>query len=215
MLATLFIVLFGLVMGLALTFYGMRVFLVLLPVWGFFAGFWLGAQLAAMLLGEAFLASNTGLLSGLVLGVVFGFIAYFRFELGVALVVATFAMNLANGILQGLGYEDTGVVMGLILLAVAVLVVWALIRFKFDRYLIIVITALAGASVLVATGLLFFGGLSTAELVAAGNTLGPILRASWLWSLAWLVLAALGVIGQLRMHRNFDFTMHDLVDGWG
>ena len=38
-------------LGLAFCFLGYRIFLVLLPVWGFFAGFWLGVQTIALILG--------------------------------------------------------------------------------------------------------------------------------------------------------------------
>lgn len=38
MLSTLFVVLFAVVLGLAFCFAGYRVFLVMLPIWGFFAG---------------------------------------------------------------------------------------------------------------------------------------------------------------------------------
>ena len=44
MLSILFISLFALILGLAFCFAGYRVFLVMLPIWGFFAGFWLGAM---------------------------------------------------------------------------------------------------------------------------------------------------------------------------
>jgi hypothetical protein len=39
---------FALLIGMAFLLYGYRLFLVMLPIWGFFAGFWLGAQTIAM-----------------------------------------------------------------------------------------------------------------------------------------------------------------------
>ena len=46
--------------GLAFAFYGFRVFLILLPIWGFFAGFLVGANGMEYLFGDAFLATATG-----------------------------------------------------------------------------------------------------------------------------------------------------------
>ncbi len=43
--------------GLAMTFAGYKFFLILLPVWGFFFGFFLGAQSMQALFGTGFLAT--------------------------------------------------------------------------------------------------------------------------------------------------------------
>ena len=165
MLITILAVIFGLAMGLAFTFYGLRVFLVMIPVWGFFAGYWLGALGVSLILGEGFLASSTSFLVGM----------------------AT---------------------------AVAVALLWVLHRYSYDRYLVIVITSLGGASLLVAAALILVGRIQVNEVVTSGNALSPILNDSSLWMVAWLLLAAVGIFAQIRAHRGFDFTKHDLVQGW-
>jgi hypothetical protein len=57
--------------GLAFAFWGFRVFLILLPIWGFFAGFLLGAQGMTYLFGDAFLATTLGWVVGFLLGLLF------------------------------------------------------------------------------------------------------------------------------------------------
>ena len=49
----------GLLFATAVTFGGYRLFLVLLPIWGFFFGFGLGAQTVQALFGDGFLATTT------------------------------------------------------------------------------------------------------------------------------------------------------------
>ena len=68
MLQVIFAALFAFLIGLAFLLYGYRLFLVMLPIWGFFAGFWLGAQTIAMLLGGGFLATTTGWVVGFATG---------------------------------------------------------------------------------------------------------------------------------------------------
>ena len=46
--------LIGSIFGLLLAFFGYRLFLVLLPIWGFFFGLWLGADTMQVLFGEGF-----------------------------------------------------------------------------------------------------------------------------------------------------------------
>ena len=213
MLATIFVVIFGVLMGLIFTFFGLRVFLVLLPVWGFFAGFWLGAQASALVLGSGFVDSSTGLLVGLVLGIICAILSYRIFEFGVVLVTAVFGIALGTGVLQALGLDSGWLVVigGLI---IAVVLAWLLFRYDIDRYLIMVLTALGGASLLVGTGLLVFERISLDQVLTSGSAIGPILSDSWIWSLVWLAVAIAGIAVQLRAHRGFDFRKHDLVQGW-
>ncbi len=61
----------ALLFGLVLAFAGYRLFLVLLPIWGFFFGFGLGAQSIQALFGDAFLATITSWVVGFVVGAIF------------------------------------------------------------------------------------------------------------------------------------------------
>ena len=71
MLATITLALFAVLLGVAFCFAGYRFFLVMLPIWGFFAGFWLGAQTTVLLFGDGFLATTTGWVVGFVAGIIF------------------------------------------------------------------------------------------------------------------------------------------------
>jgi hypothetical protein len=71
MFATITLVLFALLLGAALCLAGYRFFLVMLPIWGFFGGFWIGAEATSLLLGGGFLATTTGLVVGLAAGICF------------------------------------------------------------------------------------------------------------------------------------------------
>ncbi len=212
-LATIFAVIFALLFGLAFTFYGLRVFLVMLPVWGFFAGYWIGAQFVSLFTGAGFLGSGVGFVVGLAVGIAFAILSYQIFEFGVVVVTAVFGIAVGTGLMQALGF-DSGIAVALGALVIAVLVAWLLFRYDQDRYLVVVMTALGGASLLVAGGLLILGRISTDQIIDAGNTLGPILRDSWLWLLVWLVLAAVGILVQVRTNREFDWRKNDLVQGW-
>ena len=52
--------LIAMLFGLAVVFYGYKLFLILLPVWGFFFGFFLGAETIHFLFSQSFLGTVTG-----------------------------------------------------------------------------------------------------------------------------------------------------------
>ncbi|MCB0039176.1 MAG: hypothetical protein KDE23_05810, partial [Caldilinea sp.] len=86
MVQMLFAALFALILGAAFCLWGYRIFLVLLPVWGFFAGFWLGAHSITLLLGEGFLATTTGWIVGFVVGILLALFSYLFYALAVAII---------------------------------------------------------------------------------------------------------------------------------
>ncbi|MGQ9872132.1 hypothetical protein [Leptodesmis sp.] len=56
----------------------------MLPVWSFFGGLWLGAKGVNLLFGGGFLATSTGLTIGLGLGILLAIFSWQFYELGVA-----------------------------------------------------------------------------------------------------------------------------------
>lgn len=205
--------LLALALGIAFCFLGIRTFLVFLPVWAFFAGFWLGALVTNFMLRQGFLATSNGIIAGFILGTVFAIIAYFKFPLGIALVTGAFAAAVTNGILQVLGLTP-GMAIALAVLAAVVVAVWAIFRYKWDRILIMAITALGGASLLLLAPLLLLGRVTLDQLLQSGSAIAPIIADAWWWLLPWLALAAAGFVVQWRTSHDYMFTTHDLVKGW-
>ena len=66
MFATITLALLAALLGAAFLLAGYRFFLVMLPIWGFFGGFWIGAYAISLILGGGFLATTTGLVVGFV-----------------------------------------------------------------------------------------------------------------------------------------------------
>ena len=71
--------------GLAFAFYGFRVFLILLPIWGFFAGFLLGANAMTAIFGDGFLIEVTSWVIGFLVGLLFAVLSYLYYWVAVIL----------------------------------------------------------------------------------------------------------------------------------
>src|SRR6478609_11494068 len=65
----------GLLFGSILAFSGYRFFIFLLPIWGFFWGFGLGAQSIQALFGNGFLSDITSWVVGFFVGLLFAVLA--------------------------------------------------------------------------------------------------------------------------------------------
>jgi hypothetical protein len=199
--------------GLLLCFGGYRFFMVMLPVWSFFAGFWLGTNGFQLVFGNGFFATVTGITLGLVLGILLAIFSWQFYEIGLALLGGIVGGWFISGLMLALGFNP-GWLMTLVTLAVAlVTAVFTFLR-DWQRYVVIMLSAIFGANALVLSLLLPLGRVSIAGLQNAGTAIRPILQDSWFWSLVWLGLALAGIFIQLRNYRQVVFHRDEFVKYW-
>jgi hypothetical protein len=189
-------------LGLAFLLVGYRFFLILLPIWGFFAGFWLGAQAMSLLLNEGLFASIIAVVVGVAVGLILAVLSYLFYALGVVLLGATFGFWLGSGLMYAF-FNDPGFLATIIgiIFALAFAVLTVLLDFK--KHLIIVITAFGGASSILISALLIFGKVSVASLGLDQNILRPVLSDSIIWLVIWLLLIGIGIIIQEMTTRGY------------
>ncbi len=197
---TVTVSLFALLLGLVLCFAGFRFFVLLLPVWAFFAGFLVTAQAIQELFGRGFLATTSGWVFGFVVGVICAIIAYLYYYAAVVVLAASAGYEFGVGVLSGLGVS-LGFVLFLAGVVVAAIVIAAVIFFNLPRALIIALTAWVGASLILTGILLALGQFSLTAL--SWGLLGDFIRASWFWSLVFLAIAAAGVVVQLFFPEKY------------
>lgn len=188
--------------GLALAFFGYRLFLILLPVWGFFIGFGFGTQAMTQLFGYGFLSTVTSWVVGAVVGIVFGLLSYLFYFVGVALLSAALGYMLGVGVMNALGF--TGPLAFLVGFALAVVFAFVVLRWNWQKYAIIIVSGLTGAAISIG-GLLLPFGVFDLEDFASGAPIASLLKESPLWLFFWLILALLAIIVQWRAGRNVDY----------
>lgn len=187
--------------GLLVAFGGYKLLWIILPIWGFFAGFALGAQTITAIFSDAFLATITSWVVGFVVGAIFAALSYLFYFLAVALLSGAFGYALAVGILTAIGL-DFGFIVWLIGIVVAVILAVAVLRFNVQKYAVIVITSIGGTGVIILTLLALFGNLTPVEMALA-----PVLVAindSWLWLLFFVAMVAAGIFVQLNANRGYE-----------
>ncbi|GAB4133331.1 MAG: hypothetical protein Fur0046_03990 [Cyanobacteria bacterium J069] len=212
MLKPLLLALFSGLFGVLLCFAGYRFFMIMLPVWSFFAGLWLGAKAVFLLLGGGFLATTTGLTVGLVLGILLAVFCWQFYEVGVALMGAATGALFGASVMAILGFQQ-GPLPALVALGSGLVLGGLTYVRHWQKYLVMVLSAQGGANALVLS-LLLNGRVSIEGLKDAGNTLGPIFQDSWFWLLLWTGLAIAGFFYQIRRYRQVEFAKGEFVRFW-
>ncbi len=196
-----------------LCFGGYRFFTIMLPVWAFFGGLWLGAKAVFVLLGGGFLGTATGLTVGLVIGVLLAIFSWQFYVFGLSLVGAIIGAWLGSGLMSHLGFE-TGVLHALIALGCAIVLGFLTYLRNWQDELITGLSAIGGANAIVLALLLLLGRVSVAGLQGAGTAISPILHDSPAWLFLWLGLTIAGIIYQRRVFREVTFTNQEFFKYW-
>jgi hypothetical protein len=105
--------------------------------------------------------------------------------------------------------------MAIVTLVSALVAAGLTLLLNLQKYVLIVLTAMAGGVLIVLAGMLVFGQVTVADLQAGGNFIQPVFQGSWFWGLVWLALAVVGIVVQLKANRTYAFTREMYVEGWG
>jgi hypothetical protein len=204
-MADILLGLLAIVAGGAMLFAGQFVLRLVIPVWGFFAGFAFGAGLVAELADERFLGTVLGWVLGLVFAVVFAVLAYLYYYVAIILAMAAFGFAIGSGLVVALGidWNWVAVLVGTVTGAVLGLVsVFA----DMPAIVLVVISSFAGAVGVVGGLMLLVGSLDTADFTRGDFT--DTVENGWAWSLLLLVLASVGIVSQALQRAVLRRTIY-------
>lgn len=188
----LFLVMFGLV----ITFFGLAVFFTTLPLLGFLFGVFVGAAGVEALFGHGFLESVASWLVGFAVGLLFGFLAWYWWYAGALLSAGVLGAALGTGLVRLFGGSSEWLLVVFGVAGFVLLVVVALVL-NLPTYVVIVNTAVAGATVLVSGVLLVFNQVDHGEM--GRGTAVAIINESWWWLLVVAVFSVIGILFQMTM----------------
>ncbi len=206
-MADILLGLLAIVAGGAMLFAGQFVLRLVIPIWGFFAGFAFGAGLVADIADERFLGTVLGWVLGLVFAVVFAVFAYLYFAVAVILAMAAFGFAIGSGLLVALGIDWNWLAV-LVGLAIGVVIGIASIVANMPMIVLVILSSFAGAIGVVGGLMLLFGSLNTADFTRGAFT--DRVEDSWGWYLLLLVLAFVGIIAQARQAALRRQTINEI-----
>jgi hypothetical protein len=198
--------LFALIIGLVVCFGGYRLFIVLLPIWAFFFGFFLGVEGLQALLGIGFLATVTSWVVGFILGAAFALLAYLFYAIAIAIIAGSLGYAIGAGFMYAIGINGDLLVFA-VGLVVAVVVIFITFALNLQKYIIVVATAFGGAGIVIVSLLLGPAAVTIVRMV--DNPVSSVLELSPLWTILYLVLAIVGLVVQLGSSRDYEMEPYD------
>jgi len=196
----------GLMFGAVLAFGGYRFFLLLLPIWGFFFGFGLGAQTIQAIFGSGFLSDVTSWIVGFVVALIFAVLSYLFYLFAVALIAGSLGYVLGIGLMMAIGF-DMGFITWMVGIIASIALTIGVLVLNIQKWVIVIATGVLGAAVIVGTFLTMFGSLPPQVLVA--NPVRFVLQTSPFWMIVFLVLAVLGVVVQYQTSRSLEIDSYN------
>jgi Domain of unknown function (DUF4203) len=195
-----------LLLGSFIAFAGYRLFLILLPIYGFFFGLSFGAHSIQALFGDGFLSTTTSWVVGFFAGLLFALLSYLFWAFAVALVAGSLGYSLVAGFFS-LFDADLDVLVWIVGVAVGLVFGIAAVALNLQKAVVIVATALLGAWTVVGTFLFLFSSATPESIAESGANV--ILEDHPLWFLIFAVVAAAGMIFQFQINRSYEIERYN------
>ena len=186
-------------LGLAICFFGLRFWFILLPAFGAVVGFFVGAGVMQEIFGQGFLSTTVSWIVGLVVALVFAALSYFVWYAGAIIAAGAVGASLFSGVLHAIINQPWGAVHFIVAAVGAVIFALGALLLNLPVYIVIINSALGGASLAIAGLLTLLGNVAVEEL-STGVSVAVVDegRLSVLWFIVWIVLAIAGIFYQLR-----------------
>ena len=191
----------AIIAGAAFCFAGYQWFRLIIPVWGFFAGFSAGTGLISAITGDAVLATPLGWILGLVLAVVFATFAYLYYSVAIVMAMSSIGFMLGGALMTALGVTWNWVI-AIVGILVGVAFAFTGIVSNLPRVVLVVVSAIGGATAIVGGLMLFGSTLDTEDFSRAVIT--ETINDSWGWWLLYAVLTIAGIMTQSAIASTED-----------
>ena len=198
--------LFAVLVGALFCFRGFMTMRIVIPIWGAFAGFFLGAGIAESFTGEGFLGSVVDWIVGVAVAFVFALIAYLYYEVSVVLAMGAIGFSIGTSVMVALGVDWSWLII-LAGVALGVLLAIGAIIGDLPAFLLVFLTALGGASTIVFGVMTWTNTLSVDDIDSADVT--TALDVDWWWYAMYGALAVAGMIAQFTQIDRLSASMRE------
>jgi hypothetical protein len=195
----------AIVVGIVFCYQGYIAMRIAIAVWGAFVGFGLGASIGGDADGILSTAWSWGL--GVILAVVFAALAYLYYEVSIALAMGSIGFVLGASVLVAFGVTWSWLIV-LSGLALGIVLAFLAIVGDLPTMLLIILSAMAGASAITA-GIMLFTGQLDSDQITRSAAITDELHGHWYWYVIWGAAAISGLIVQLQSSAQRAATVRD------
>lgn len=199
----------ALLIGILFCFAGYRLFRVIMAIWGFLLGFFIGTQIVTSFLDNSSVTPTLSWSVGILLGLVLAILAYALYTAAMTLLGASIGYILGTTLVTGLGIGNQAMLVVGVGLILAVLFAILILALDLARLLIVANTAMGGATAIV-IGVLLLTMLLPTDFLHF-DQLADFIKNAPAWLLLWLGLAIAGGIFQLQNTRSYQLEKYVLA----
>ena len=196
----------AIIAGVAMLTAGQFVLRLVIPIWGFFAGFAFGAGLVSAFADERFLGTVLGWVLGLVFALIFAILAYIYYYVAIVLAMGAAGFAIGSGIVVafGISWNWVAVLVGLACgIAVGLVSVFA----NVPMIMLVIVGSIAGAIGVTGGFMLLFGALDSSDFSRGDFT--DTVSNNFGWSLLLVVLAIGGIVIQAMQRALMRTSIED------
>jgi hypothetical protein len=129
----------------------------------------------------------------------------------VAILAGSIGYALGAGLMYAI-FNDPTVLAFAVGLVAAVIVAAGTILLNLQKWVIIALTAVGGATALFVSAMLLFNVIELSDL--GGNPVRAVIDGSWFWFLIWIVLVAVGFAAQSVTTRTYVLVEPESGRSW-
>lgn len=181
----------GTLIGLLLTFRGYAMLRLIISLFGAFAGFLLGSGISMMFTSSTLVAALSGIIGALLLGI----LAYVSYQLAIIIAMGCIGFAIGSTAIAALT-NASGTVIIIVGVAVGVGLAVLAVATDLPAVILIVLTALSGASLVVTSVVVLVGGVAMGQTTT--TQVLTSMSVGWLWYGFYIVLAIVGMVVQFR-----------------
>jgi len=195
--------LLAIVVGAVFCYQGYIAMRIVIAIWGALVGFALGASIGAD--DGGILANALSWMLAILLALVFAAIAYLYYAVSIALAMGSIGFTLGASLLVAFGVSWNWLI---VLAGLALGIALAIVAIVGDlsSILLIVLSAMAWASAIVA-GLMLLTGQLDSEQITRTAAITDELNDEWYWYVIWAVAAGTGLVTQIVSGERRDADM--------
>ncbi len=199
----------AIVIGGVFCFWGYFAMRLVIPIWGFFAGFVLGAGATSWIDNSEFLSTVLGWVLGFFIGLLFAVIAYLFYEIAIVLTFAAIGFTFGADLMIALNIDWEWFVI-LIGIAVGILFGIFAVVVQLPMAVLVVFSTIDGALTATAGLMLVFNAVDIADF---DNTkVVDVIDDAWWWWLIAFGLAIVGFVSQMKAITTMRLTMRQAWD---
>jgi hypothetical protein len=197
----------AILVGALFCFRGWLAMRFVIPIWGTFAGFVLGAGAIQAWTGDGFLSTTLSWVVGIVVALVFGVLAYLYYEVSVIVAMAFIGFAIGVGVMSAIGVTWSWVLI-IVGIAVGLVLAWFAIISDLPTGLLMALTALGGASAITGGFMLLFNRVNVDDF-SNGTTTKDLLHDNPWWYVLYVGLVIAGIAAQIVFREKIDRSLRD------